>query len=56
MNTYNISVRGVQVFEDLPQEKLQESLTQVRGIVWTSGGGNEDIVVSLNKDENHCNI
>ena len=55
MNTYNISVRGVSVIEKISQEDLQEKLSLVRGLVWTSGGGNEDITVSINKKEDHCN-
>jgi hypothetical protein len=55
MNTYNISVRGVNIFEQISQEDLQEKLKLIRGLVWTSGGGNEDITVSLNKNEVPCN-
>jgi hypothetical protein len=55
MNTYNISVRGVNVIEQIAQEDLQKNLKLIRGLVWTSGGGNEDITVILNKNEVPCN-
>jgi len=55
MNTYNISVRGVNIIEEIAQKDLQEKLKLVRGLVWTSGGGNEDITVSLNNNEVPCN-
>jgi hypothetical protein len=55
MNTYNISVWGVNVIEQISQEDLQEKLKLIRGLVWTSGGGNEDITVVLNKNEVPCN-
>jgi hypothetical protein len=55
MNTYNISVRGVNVIEQISQEDLQEKLKLIRGLVWTSGGGNEDITVVLNSNEVPCN-
>lgn len=55
MNTYNILVRGVNVIEQIAQEDLQENLKLIRGLVWTSGGGNEDITVILNKNEVPCN-
>lgn len=55
MNTYNIEVKGVKILEEISQEDLQNSLTQVRGLVWTNGGNDQDIKVVLNKDNNHCN-
>lgn len=51
MNTYNIEVNGIKIFEKIPQENLQKSLNQVRGIVWTRGGNDQDILVTLNKKE-----
>ena len=55
MNTYNIQVRGISVVEQLSQQDLQDKLKLIRGLVWTSGGGDEDIIVYLNKNEDHCN-
>ena len=55
MNTYNIEVKGVSVLQGIPQKDLQNSLKDIRGLVWLTGGGNEDITVSLNNDETHCN-
>jgi hypothetical protein len=51
MNTYNIEVNGMIIVEKISQEKLQETLNQVRGLVWTSGGNDENISVILNKKE-----
>jgi hypothetical protein len=55
MNTYSISVKGNEILSQVPQNDLQENLKLVRGLVWTSGGNDEDIEVSLNKDETICN-
>jgi len=55
MNTYNISVRGNKILNQIPQNDLQDNLKTIRGLVWTSGGNDEDIKVSINKNENHCN-
>lgn len=54
MNTYSIEVNGTRIAEKISPEKLQETLNQVRGLVWTSGGNDESISVILNKNENHC--
>jgi hypothetical protein len=51
MNTYNISVKGVKVLGELSPDDIQDNLKLIRGLVWTSGGNDKDIVVSLNKDE-----
>jgi len=51
MSTYRIEVNGVRVFEKISPEDLQKSIDQVRGIVWTRGGSDQDITVILNKDE-----
>jgi hypothetical protein len=53
MNTYNISVKGNEILSQVPQSDLQDNLKLVRGLVWTSGGNDKDIQVSINKDENH---
>lgn len=54
MNTYDIAVRGVSILQKVSHEDLQNSLKEIRGLVWLNGGGNEDITVSLNNDEYHC--
>jgi len=51
MNTYNIEVNGVTIVERINPEDLDGMLNQVRGLVWTSGGKNEDIKVILNNQE-----
>jgi hypothetical protein len=56
MNTYNISVNGNEILKQVPQSELQENLKMIRGLVWTSGGNDEDIQVVLNKSEPPCKI
>jgi len=48
MNTYNISVKGNELLSQVPQNDLQEKLKLIRGLVWTSGGNDEDITVTIN--------
>jgi hypothetical protein len=55
MNTYNISVKGVSVIHNVSQEEMQENLKLIRGLVWTSGGNDNDITVSINNRKDHCN-
>lgn len=55
MNTYNISVKGNEILSQVSQSDLQENLKLIRGLVWTSGGNDKDIQVSINKDETICN-
>ena len=56
MNTYNISVNGNEILSQVPQNDLQENLKLIRGLVWTSGGNDEDIKVTLNKTNPPCKI
>ena len=49
MNTYNISVKGTNIISQLSQSDLQENLKLIRGLVWTSGGNDKDIEITLNK-------
>jgi len=50
MNTYDVTVKGIKIFENISQEELQKNLIQVRGLVWTSGGSDQDIeVVAINE-------
>jgi S-DNA-T family DNA segregation ATPase FtsK/SpoIIIE len=37
------------------KEELEENLKLIRGLVWTSGGNDKCIEVSLNNNEDHCN-
>ena len=48
MNTYSVSVNGIEVLKQIPKEKLEESLITIRGLVWTSGGSDEDIKITKN--------
>jgi len=49
MNTYNIRVKGESILSQVPQKDLQDNLKLIRGLVWTSGGCDEDIEVVSNK-------
>jgi hypothetical protein len=51
MNTYNISVKGNELLSQVPQSDLQEKLKLIRGLVWTSGGNDEDITVTINNQD-----
>jgi len=55
MNTYNILVKGTNIVSQLSQSDLQENLKLIRGLVWTSGGNDDDIEITLNKAEPPCN-
>ena len=56
MNTYNIDVKGITVLSQIPQNDLQKNLKLIRGLVWTSGGNDKDIEVTLNKTNSPCKI
>lgn len=51
MNTYNISVNGNELLSQVPQNDLQEKLKLIRGLVWTSGGNDKDITVTINNQD-----
>jgi hypothetical protein len=56
MNTYNIEVKGISILSQIPQNDLQKNLKLIRGLVWTSGGNDKDIEVTLNKKNPPCKI
>ncbi len=56
MNTYNIELKGISILSQIPQNDLQKNLKLIRGLVWTSGGNDEDIKVTLNKTNPPCKI
>jgi hypothetical protein len=49
MNTFNVSVKGKPVLTEIPAEKLEGQLKIVKGIVWATGGSNDDIQIVENK-------
>ena len=53
MNTYNISVEGRVVLTQISTENIEENLKLIRGLVWTIGGSDKDIIVSINTNEQH---
>jgi len=56
LNAYNSdSKRTITIVEKINPEDLEGTLNQVRGLVWTSGGKDEDIKVILNNGEDRCN-
>lgn len=54
MSTYNIEVRGIKVIGNITQDEVQEKLRLVRGIVWTTGGNDQDIKIIINSITDHC--
>jgi hypothetical protein len=48
MNTYDVKVNGKTVLTEIPSDKLETELLTLRGLVWTSGGKEDDIQVILN--------
>ena len=56
MNTYNISVEGKQILTQITTENLEKELKILRGLVWTNGGSDKDIDVSININEPHSNL
>lgn len=56
MNTYNISVEGKQILTQITTENLEKELKILRGLVWTNGGSDKDIDVSINTNEPHSNL
>ena len=56
MNTYNISVEGKHILTQIPTENLEEKLKVIRGLVWTNGGSDKDIIISINTNERHSSI
>jgi hypothetical protein len=53
MNTYNISVEGREVLTEITIENIEENLKIIRGLVWTNGGSDKDITISINTNEQH---
>jgi hypothetical protein len=53
MNTYNISVDGKEVLTEIPIENIENNLKIIRGLVWTQGGSDKDITISINTNEQH---
>lgn len=49
MNTFNVSVKGKQILTAVPAESLEGELKILKGLVWASGGCNEDIKIVENK-------
>ena len=56
MNTYKISVKGKPILTHIPTENLEENLKIIRGLVWTKGGSDKDIIISINTNEPHSNL
>lgn len=56
MNTYNISVEGRVVLTQISTENIEENLKIIRGLVWTNGGSDKDISISININEQHSNL
>lgn len=46
MNTYDIQVKGKPVLQEIRAEDLEDKLKEIRGLVWVSGGRDQDIKVT----------
>lgn len=49
MTTYEISVNGKLILENVSKKDLKETVKLIRGLVWLTGGSESDIEVVLNK-------
>lgn len=48
MNTYDINVKGKKIYQKVKFEDLEGKLKNIRGLVWMSGGKDEDIEIVEN--------
>lgn len=48
MNTYNISVNGVEILKEISFENLESELKVLKPLVWLNGGKTEDIEIKEN--------
>ena len=48
MNTYNISVNGVEILKEISFENLEAELKILTPLVWLNGGKSEDIEIKEN--------
>jgi len=60
MNTYNISVNGITVFQRIPERKVKDYKERLRNFIFMGSSKTlkdieERIEVSLNTKDDHCN-
>jgi len=60
MNTYNISVNGITVFQRIPERKVKDYKERLRNFIFMGSSKTlkdieEGIEVSLNTKDDHCN-
>jgi len=60
MNTYNISVNGITVFQRIPERKVKDYKERLRNFIFMGSSKTlkdieEGIEVSLNIKDDHCN-
>lgn len=48
-NTYNVLVNGKEIIKDVSSDELSNTMKMIRGLVWTQGGSDENITITLNK-------
>ena len=48
MNTYDVSVNGKIILQEIKVEDLENKLKEIRGLVWATGGSDRDIEITLN--------
>jgi hypothetical protein len=52
MNTYNVSVNGIEVLKEVSFDSLEKELKTLRPLVWLNGGKDEDITITENNLKN----
>ena len=52
MNTYNVSVNGVEILKNIPETNLENNIKILRPLVWVTGGSDEDIKIEENNLKN----
>ena len=48
MNTYNVSVNGVEILKEISYEKLEWEMKTLRPLVWLTGGNDKNITITEN--------
>lgn len=48
MTTFDVFVDGKEIIKAVPSENIEEVLKTLRGLVWTSGGSDDNIEIKPN--------
>ena len=52
MNTYNVSVNGVEILKEISYENLEREMRTLRPLVWLTGGNDKNITITENSLKN----